>query len=336
MDAGGISVAGVGKSFGSVEALKDVSLEVEEGSVFGLLGPNGAGKTTLVRVLTTLLVPDSGRASVAGFDVATQARALRAEIGLAGQYATVDENLTGRENLEMVGKLYHLPRKEVSNRAGEILQRFGLKEAADRPIKGYSGGMRRKLDLGASLVGRPKVLFLDEPTTGLDPASRNGLWETIEDLADGGTTILLTTQYLEEADRLADEIAVIDRGGVIARGTSEELKSSYGGERLEVKLDRKEDAEETVRALASFGDGEPQIEENGAMVALSVRKESGLIAKVVHTLDAVGIDTDDLSINRPTLDDVFLALTGRAAEGGNDEAAEEANEAVDAQEPARA
>lgn len=331
MDARGISVEGVGKSFGSVEALKDVSLEVEEGTVFGLLGPNGAGKTTLVRILTTLIVPDFGKASVAGFDVATQAGALRAEIGLAGQYAAVDENLTGRENLEMVGRLYHLPRKEVREQAGEILRRFQLEEAADRPVKGYSGGMRRRLDLGASLVGSPKVLFLDEPTTGLDPTSRSGMWETIENLADGGTTILLTTQYLDEADRLADEIAVIDRGGVIAQGTSEELKSSYGGERLEVRPCRKEDAEETARALASFGEGEPQIEENGAIVSLPVRKEPGLIARVVRTLDAASIDTDDLSIRRPTLDDVFLALTGKPPKESNDEG----DEAVDTQEPER-
>lgn len=326
MSAAGISVEEVSKSFGEVRALKDITLQAGEGTVFGLLGPNGAGKTTLVRVLTTLLVPDSGRAQVAGFDVAREARALRAEIGLAGQYATVDENLTGYENLQMIGKLYHLSGKEAQVRAREVLRRFDLTDAAERPIREYSGGMRRRLDLGASLVGRPRVLFLDEPTTGLDPNSRSGMWEIVEDLADGGTTILLTTQYLEEADRLADDIAVIDRGEVIANGSSEELKSRYGGERLEVRPCHKEDIDKTARALASFGEGEPNIEEDGAVVTLPIHRRPGLIAEAVHRLDASGIDTDDLAIRRPTLDDVFLSLTGRAIEGDGEEETTETTE----------
>ncbi len=309
--SGALSVEGVSKSFGTVTAPDDVSLEVEGGAVFGLLGPNGAGKTTLVKVLTTLLRPDAGRASVAGFDVVRDARRLRQNIGLAGQYAAVDENLTGRENLEMVGRLYHLPRRQVRQRARDVLGRFGLSYAADRAVGGYSGGMRRRLDLGASLVGEPRVLFLDEPTTGLDPVSRNGMWEVIGELADGGTTIVLTTQYLEEADRLAGRIAVIDGGRLIAQGTTEELKSRHGGERLEVTLYRRRDAGDAARALAPLGEDEAKVE--GDLLTLPVRKEPGLITEVVRRLDRSGIRVDDATIRSPTLDDVFLSLTGRAA-----------------------
>ena len=322
----GVMVEGVSKSFGEVRALQDVDLEIEGGAVFGLLGPNGAGKTTLVRVLTTLLIPDTGRASVAGFDVVREARQLRQAIGLAGQYAAVDENLTGRENLEMVGKLYHLTRKEVRQRAKDVLERFDLSNAADRAVNGYSGGMRRRLDLGASLVGEPRVLFLDEPTTGLDPSSRNGMWEVIGDLADGGTTIVLTTQYLEEADRLAERIAVIDEGRLIARGTSEELKSRYGGERLEVTLCRRQDAGEAVRVLAPLGEDEAQV--NGDILTLPVHKEPGLITEVVRRLDKSDIRIEDATIRIPTLDDVFLSLTGRTAGSEQDSVEADPNQSV--------
>ena len=309
-----LRVEGVSKSFGTVKALDDVTLEVEDGAVFGLLGPNGAGKTTLVRVLTTLLRPDAGRATVAGFDVARDPNEVRAMIGLAGQYAAVDENLTGRENLQMVGRLYHLPRKEARRRAAEVLESFGLIEAADRPVKGYSGGMRRRLDLGASLVGRPRVLFLDEPTTGLDPQSRNDMWKIIENLADGGTTIMLTTQYMEEAERLADSLTVIDGGRVIARGTPAELKEMIGGERLVVRPWKPEDAPQTARLLASLGENEPETNEEGSVI-LKVARRPGLVAEAVRALDAAQIGIAELALREPTLDDVFLSLTGRSAEG---------------------
>jgi len=305
-----IEVSGVTKSFGDVQALRGVDLTIEEGTVYGLLGPNGAGKTTAVRVLATLLVPDSGTATVAGLDVYHDAAALRAEIGLAGQYAAVDEILTGSENLEMVGRLYGLSPRDSKRRAGEILEQFDLSFAKDRPVKTYSGGMRRRLDLAASLVGQPKVLFLDEPTTGLDPRSRLGLWEFIENLVEEGTTLLLTTQYLEEADRLADEIGVIDHGKVIAEGTSDELKSMVGGDVLDFQVADRHETEAAAAAVAGIGLEAPRIDVTNGHVALNVESPIGVITQAVRRLDEAGIKLRDLAIRRPTLDDVFLTLTG--------------------------
>jgi ABC-2 type transport system ATP-binding protein len=318
--SGGLAIEarGIEKSFGKVRALAGVDLAVPAGSILGLLGPNGAGKTTMVRILTTLLKPDAGEAHVAGLDVAREAGRLRSQIGLAGQYAAVDENLTGFENLEMVGRLYHLGRAESRKRADELLEVFDLTDARDRIARTYSGGMRRRLDLGAALVARPPVLFLDEPTTGLDPRSRLGLWETIEERVAGGTTVLLTTQYLDEADRLADTIAVIDHGTVIAEGTSDQLKDRVGGERLEVHLEEGADAEAAIRALASLAE-EPPVAEDGT-VRLPLHARSGAIVAAVRALDEAGVGVDDIAIRRPTLDDVFLALTGRTAEDAEQQA----------------
>ncbi|MDQ6744719.1 MAG: ATP-binding cassette domain-containing protein [Actinomycetota bacterium] len=307
-----ISVSDLYKSFGDVRALAGVSLQVRRGTVLGLLGPNGAGKTTFVRVLTTLLKPDSGTARVAGLDVVRDEAELRSQIGLAGQYAAVDENLTGLENLTMVGRLYRMNRATARGRGRELLERFELTEASGRPTKTYSGGMRRRLDLAAALVAKPRILFLDEPTTGLDPRSRLSLWEVIEDLVGEGTTVLLTTQYLEEADRLADTIAVIDRGQLIAEGTSDELKDRVGGERLEVTLETEADVRAAVQALSSMADETPVAE--GAVVRLSVRERRGSIVEAVRRLSEAGVGVDDLGVRRPTLDDVFLSLTGHAAE----------------------
>ena len=311
-----IEVRGLRKSYGEVQALRGIDLDVPAGTVLGILGPNGAGKTTAVRILTTLLPPDGGTARVAGYDVVKDAAALRAEIGLAGQYAAVDENLTGRENLVMVGRLYHLGRKPSQDRADELLERFGLTDAAHRVAKTYSGGMRRRLDLAAALVARPSVIFLDEPTTGLDPVSRLALWETIEDRVASGTTVLLTTQYLDEADRLADSIAVIDHGEVIAEGTSDELKDRVGGEKLEVTLENPDqrrlaidDAHADLRRRGPTCDG--------PIVRMPMRRERGGIAEAVRRLDSAGVGIADIAVRRPTLDDVFMVLTGHAAEHEN-------------------
>jgi ABC-2 type transport system ATP-binding protein len=310
----GITVEGIEKRFGSVHALKGVDFVVPPGTVLGLLGPNGAGKTTAVRILTTLLRPDAGRATVAGYDVVTDAQALREVVGLAGQYAAVDENLTGRENLTLVGRLYHLARAEARRRADALLERFELTDAAQRPVKTYSGGMRRRLDLAASLVGEPQVLFLDEPTTGLDPRSRLGLWEMIAELVGEGTTLLLTTQYLEEADRLADTIGVIDLGRLIAMGTADELKAKVGGDVLHVTLADRDQTAAAAEALAAFGADQPHVDLATASVSVPIRGGAGLLPAVVRQLDDAGIELADLALHRPTLDDVFLALTGRPAE----------------------
>jgi len=304
------------KSYGKTLALDGLDLRVEEGTILGLLGPNGAGKTTVVRILTTLLSPDAGRAEVAGLDVVRQADELRSRIGLTGQYAAVDEYLTGRENLEMVGRLYHLPKKVARRRADELLERFDLVDAASRLVKTYSGGMRRRLDLSASLVFSPPVLFLDEPTTGLDPRSRIAMWDIIGELVSGGTTLLLTTQYLDEADRLADRICVVDAGRVIAEGTSGELKARVGGERLEVTLEQEDGLEDAARVLERYAhaDGGVRVDTERRYLVATVAGGAGLLAAVVRDLDAARVRVDELGLHRPTLDDVFLTLTGRAAE----------------------
>ena len=307
-----VETNGIRKSYGKVEALRGIDLRVDAGSVFGLLGPNGAGKTTAVRILTTLLSPDDGSASVAGFDVTREPAKVRESIGLAGQYAAVDENLTGWENLEMVGRLYHLGRRAAKARADELLADFDLTEAGGRLVRTYSGGMRRRLDLAAALVARPPVLFLDEPTTGLDIRSRIGLWDAMEALVAGGTTVLLTTQYLDEADRLADRIAVIDSGLVIAEGTTDELKAQVGGDRLEVHLCDGHRGEEAIPVLAPIASESPSAE-NG-VISVPLRERSGAIAEAVRRLDDAGLTIDDIAVRRPTLDDVFLRLTGHAVE----------------------
>ena len=309
-----IVVEGLVKRFGATTALDGVHLTVAEGSVLGLLGPNGAGKTTVVRVLTTLLRADAGRVRVAGLDVVDDADAVRASIGLTGQYAAVDEYLTGVENLEMVGRLYRLGRREARARAGELLERFDLTEAADRPAKTYSGGMRRRLDIAASLIARPRILFLDEPTTGLDPRSRLGMWEFIADLVSDGTTILLTTQYLEEADRLADRMVVIDKGRVIARGTADELKAQVGGERLELTVATAEQLGLAAELLGPLAHAEPQRDEQTRRLSLPVTGGTETLAEALRRLAGTSVEVLDVGLRRPDLDDVFLTLTGHAAE----------------------
>lgn len=299
------------KTFGDVVALDGVSIEFEEGIIYGLLGPNGAGKTTLIRVLTTLIKPDSGSAHVTGIDVLDDPVGVRHKIGLAGQFAAVDEFLTGRENVEMVGQLYNLPKAEAARRAEDVLEKIHLIEAADRPVRTYSGGMRRRLDLAASIVGRPEVLFLDEPSTGVDPGSRLDLWDLIEELVEGGTTLLLTTQYLEEADRLADKIGVIDHGHLIDEGTSDELKDRLGGNVVEVHVSD-DDRSSAAGALTPVAAGELRTEGNALLIPAT--KGPATLTAAVRALDDAGIEPQDIGLRRPTLDDVFLALTGHGVE----------------------
>ena len=310
-----IIVEGLTKSFGEVHALRGIDLSVPRGTVLGVLGPNGAGKTTAVRILTTLLRPDGGRAIVEGYDVVRHAGAVRRSIGLSGQSAAIQEELTGRENLEIVGRLYHLSWPAARARATELLGQFDLVDAADRQAKTFSGGMQRRLDLAASLVGQPKVLFLDEPTTGLDPRSRLGMWDIIRSLVADGTTILLTTQYLDEADDLADTIVVIDRGLVIARGTAEELKGQIGGDVLEFAVPDRDRIDDALAAIKPVGEGEPHVDHDTGLVSVGVGgRGSEALIEAVRGLDGAGVATRGLSLRRPSLDDVFLALTGHAAE----------------------
>ena len=309
-----VRAEGLVKRFGDVVALNGLDLEVRQGKVLGLLGPNGAGKTTAVSILTTLLQPDEGTAVVAGCNVLTEAQEVRTRIGLSGQYAAVDEVLTGRENLTMIGELYHLGRKRARARAAELLERFSLTDAADRSAKTYSGGMRRRLDLAGALVAEPPVLFLDEPTTGLDPRSRLDLWAIIRELVGAGATVLLTTQYLEEADQLADEIMVIDKGGAIARGTSDELKAQVGGETVEVTVSAADDLPSATEVLAGLGVGDPQIDENSRTVSIGVEEGATSLMQALRSLDERGVALSDAGLRRPTLDDVFLTLTGHAAD----------------------
>ncbi len=305
---------------GTVHALAGLDLSVPEGTVKGLLGPNGAGKTTTVKVLNTLIRPDSGSATVDGVDVLADPQKVRRMIGASGQYAAVDENLTGLENLEMVGRLYHLGIRKSRSRARELIEAFGLAEAGDRPVKGFSGGMRRRIDLAGALVNNPRILFLDEPTTGLDPRSRIGLWETINDLVKGGTTVLLTTQYLEEADYLADHISVIDAGKVIASGTSDELKAQIGGHRVVVSLVRDSDSDTAGAILSRHGTGEPNVSDDRRQLDVTVEEGPLALQRILADLDSDGVALHDAGMRRPTLDDVFLTLTGHRAEEAEGEA----------------
>ena len=309
----GVHAEGLGKRYDALWALSDVSLDVPRGSVLGLLGHNGAGKTTAIRILTTLALPTTGTASVAGIDVVAHPDRVRERIGLAGQYASVDGLLTARANLEMVGRLYHLPKALVRTRAQELLERLGLADVGDKLVRTFSGGMRRRLDLAASLVGEPEVLFLDEPTTGLDPQARNDLWDLLRELVDGGTTLILTTQYLEEADRLADTITVLDRARIVAEGAPGDLKARIGGERIEVTLSSATDLAGAETAIAAFSDGAPSIDAGQARITFPVRPGARLM-EVIRALDAADVDALDVHRREATLDDVFLTLTGGAPE----------------------
>jgi ABC-2 type transport system ATP-binding protein len=309
-----ILAEGLVKRYKEVTALDGIDLRVPEGSVLALLGPNGAGKTTAVKILTTLITADEGRAEVAGIDVASDPRAVRRKIGVSGQYAAVDEYLTGFENLEMVGRLYHLGRRESAARARELLADFRLEDAADRPSKTYSGGMQRRLDLAGALVASPPVLFLDEPTTGLDPRSRTEMWTILQELVSRGTTLLLTTQYLEEADLLADNIVVIDHGKVIAEGTADTLKSQVGGERLEITVADEAHVRSAVALLTPLAAGEVLVDEGRRSIVVPVSGGAAILADALRRLDGDGVGVDDVGLRRPTLDDVFLSLTGHAAE----------------------
>ncbi len=332
-----IRVVDLVKRYGEVTALAGIDFSVPQGTVLGLLGPNGAGKTTAIRILATLLEPDSGTATVAGLDVATEAHKVRERIGLSGQNAAVDEQLTGYENLEMVGRLYHLGKARSRARARELLDRFELDEAADRPAKTYSGGMRRRLDLAAALVADPDVLFLDEPTTGLDPRSRAMMWETIHDLVRGGSTVLLTTQYMEEADRLADDIVVIDRGRVIAHGTSDQLKKQLGGERIEIVLADASDLARAERVLAEICMGDVQVDAQTRRLTAAVSGGADALRRVLGRVSEDDIEIADIGLRRPTLDDVFLTLTGHVAEevaGDTDDQDASKSEQGDAREGA--
>jgi ABC-2 type transport system ATP-binding protein len=321
-----IRVEGVHKSYGKVHALAGVDLEVPEGTIAGLLGPNGAGKTTLIRVLTTLTLPDAGRATVAGYDVVRDAEELRFAIGLAGQNAAVDDTLTGLENLEMVGRLYHLPGSEARRRARELIERFSLADAASRLARTYSGGMRRRLDLAASLLARPRVLFLDEPTSGLDPQGRLDVWDLTRELVGEGTTVLLTTQYMEEADQLADNITVIDGGRVIAHGTPAELKARSGAGVLSVRVGEADQMATAAEVLAVFGTELPHLETRTREVSVPVADGTAILPEVVRAMDARGVKLVDLALHQPSLDDVFLAITGHRASSDGERPAEAAAE----------
>jgi ABC-2 type transport system ATP-binding protein len=321
---GRIEAHGLVKRYGDLVALNGLDLTVPEGTILGLLGPNGAGKTTAVSILATLLQPDAGHATVAGADLAAAPTQVRQRIGLSGQYAAVDEILTGFENLDMIGRLYHLGRRKAANRARELLERFALTEAGDRPVKTYSGGMRRRLDLACALVAEPPVLFLDEPTTGLDPRSRSQLWEVIRELVDRGRTVLLTTQYMEEADQLADDIVVIDHGRQIAHGSPDELKAMVGSERIEICLPADASVEDARRVLARYAVDDPHVD--GRTVTAAIAGGAETFTRALRSLDSEGVKLRDAGLRRPTLDDVFLALTGHATETATETATEAGTE----------